>query len=234
MMNMTNTETIPMVFLESLGDYVYMYRDLAGNPKYTGKGRGNRCLSHINSKGYDINDLWIVACNLERFRLDEKDASFVLESYLISTLQPTDNAVAGHYKECFIMSKFSEIFGTWKEDQIDNLESLPSWYTDNYGFIKGRSGKLTITATSTVFESVTRNGVQVGWTTMPNGDVNEITFMLGKSEFKKNLEAWAKELGLQDLENVGSGDRKDRRFTASVSDANQALDIFKDLFEIND
>lgn len=156
----TKSDVIPMAFMESLGDYVYCYKDADGRERYVGKGRGNRCLTHLNTKNYNIDDLWIVARNLERFNLDRKDASFVLESYLISTHQPEDNMVSGHHKDCFKMAKFSELFNVYKASQRDNFEALPDWYVTNYSKLSGRINVLTIKSDVTIIEFSRREQLQ--------------------------------------------------------------------------
>jgi len=83
-------------FFATLGQYVYQYIDSEGKPYYTGKGRADRCFAHVYEKGFDPEDCYIVARNLEKFE-DKKDwQSFLLESYLISTQNPDGNTVSGH------------------------------------------------------------------------------------------------------------------------------------------
>ena len=94
-------------FFATLGQYVYQYKDEQG-VYYTGKGNGDRCYAHVAEKGFDPEQCYIVARNLERFE-DKKDwQSFLLESYLIATLNPDGNSVSGHYKECFVMANLSD------------------------------------------------------------------------------------------------------------------------------
>lgn len=181
------SDVIPMAFLESLGDYVYCYRgkngahlplQANGKEKYVGKGRGNRCLVHLNTKNYDIEDLWILASNLERFNLDKKDASFVLESFLISTLQPKDNIVSGHYKECFKMAKFSELFNVYKASQHDNFEALPEWYISNYSKLKGRINILTVKSDTIYVEFSTMEQMQPSFYVTADGTAKQFKFSI--------------------------------------------------------
>jgi hypothetical protein len=224
-------ETIPMAFLETLGDYNYSYGP-PDKPYYVGKGRGNRCLEHIKSKGYSIDDLWIIARNLEQFT--GKDYSFAVESLLITILNPRDNKIPGHYKECFVMAKLSDILGEWQEDQLDNMEALPAWYVDNYEFLRGKAGKINMTPSNTDFESVTRSGLgQIMWKTEPNGDVTEVTFKLTKASLRDTLFSWLETCGFSEssVKHTGSGDMKDRRFSVKVREVNDALHIMEQMFE---
>ena len=147
------------VFFETLGKYVYMYRGTSERPSYIGKGVGDRCLHHLKDKGYKIDDCIIVAKNLERFNLDKKDWSFVLESYLISTLNPEDNSVSGHYKECFIMKDLSFLFGEFVDSQRDMFEEMTTLVSDNPDVFKGTIGYTESRGTSYVIESGMRENI---------------------------------------------------------------------------
>ena len=139
-------------FFDTLGDYVYMYRSrtLGVGPAYVGKGTGGRCLSHLKDKGYSIDDCVIVARNLEKFKLDEKDASFVLESYLIAHWSPEDNSVSGHYKDCFVMADLSKLFGSYVDSQrnmfseISDLVLSNSEVFNNIGYTETRASSYII------------------------------------------------------------------------------------------
>jgi len=144
-------------FFETLGQYVYMYRG-----KYVGKGVGDRCLHHLKDKGYKIEDCVIVARNLEKFNLDKKDASFVLESYLIATTNPEDNKVSGHYKECFIMSDLSFLFGEYVDSQRDMFEELTELVNNNAEVFKGTMGYTETRGTSFYIETGMRENVYFG------------------------------------------------------------------------
>jgi hypothetical protein len=149
-------------FFETLGQYVYMYRGTTDRPAYVGKGVGDRCLHHLKDKGYKIEDCMIVAKNLERFNLDKKDASFVLESYLIATLNPEDNSVSGHYKECFIMADLSFLFGEYVDSQRDMFAELNALVNENLDVFKGTMGYTETRGTSFYIETGMRENVYFG------------------------------------------------------------------------
>ena len=153
-------ESIPMAFWETLGQYVYGYRE-DDKFVYIGKGNKNRAISHVKSKDYSTDNLYIIARNLESFRDDKDDLqSFILESYLISLYDPRDNSVAGHHKECFVMAKFSELFEEFQKDQHDNFESLPDWFTENYSVFLNRINRMSITSGNHSMELATRQHMQ--------------------------------------------------------------------------
>lgn len=138
-----------MDFWETLGQYVYGYVDDNDKFLYIGKGNKNRALSHTKDKNYNLDNLIIIAKNLERFRIEKQDLqAFILESFLISQNNPKDNSVAGHHKECFIMAKFSELFDGYVKSKHDNFMALPEWYVQNYDKIGGRDQLLVVTIKS--------------------------------------------------------------------------------------
>lgn len=149
-------------FFETLGQYVYMYKPNNSHPAYIGKGIGDRCLHHLKDKGYSLNDCIIVARNLEKFNLEKKDASFVLESYLISTLSPKDNSVSGHYKECFIMSDLSFLFGEYVDSQRDMFNELSELVNGNSDVFKGTMGYTETRNTSYYIETGMRENIYFG------------------------------------------------------------------------
>jgi hypothetical protein len=106
-------------FYSELGEYVYCYTKdgTYKNAYYKGKGVGDRCTHHVKEKGYDINECYIVARNLEKFK--KKSPSFLLESWLIWENDPQDNRVSGHYKECFIMQNFNFLRDEFDASQRD-------------------------------------------------------------------------------------------------------------------
>lgn len=170
-------EVIPNEFWKTLGQYVYGYME-NGEYVYIGKGNGDRAKQHIKTKSYDLDNLYIIARNLERFNSSEKtdSESFLLESYLISRKNPRDNLVSGHYKECFEVAKFSELFNEYRASQNDNFEALPDWYISNYDKIKGRLNVMEIKSDIINFAGTTQNQLQVFFSVYPSGEVKSLKF----------------------------------------------------------
>ena len=163
-------------FLDTLGQYVYKYIDDEGNVLYIGKGRGNRCLWHLEDKGYELDHCYIVARNLEAFENKVDWQSFLLESWLIITEKPFDNSVSGHYKECFVMTSLSSLFTDWKNDQCDNFESFPEWYNENYDRLRGRLRVVQISSNNMYIESNTRNSINMKWYVSNTTDPIKVMF----------------------------------------------------------
>jgi hypothetical protein len=114
-----------MEFFENLGDYVYGYEctdetdeEWFGRIVYYGKGVGKRGKNHIKQKGYNIEDLRIIAKNMERFG---KDGAFLLESYLIEKWKPRDNKIKGKYNDCFTeVGSITELY----EEELENRRDM--------------------------------------------------------------------------------------------------------------
>ena len=179
-------------FFRSLGQYVYAYI-VDGDWKYVGKGNGNRGVQHIKTKGYDVKDLYIVARNLERFEDKQDWQSFLLESFAITQFNPSDNSVSGHYKECFVMAKWSELFNDYVDAQYDNFAELPEWYTANYNKLKGRLNVLELKSDVTVVWSTTRDKIQLNFFVDNNGNPYDVKFAIwakGDALIKKEQELY--------------------------------------------
>jgi len=149
-------------FFSTLGQYVYCFRGPNGETNYIGKGVGDRCLHHIKDKGYSFEDCTIIARNLERFNLEKKDASFLLESYLISTLSPKDNSVGGHYKECFVMANLSFLFDEYSNSQRNMFNEMVEFVEHNRDAFNGTVGFTETRQTSFYLETGAKDNIYAG------------------------------------------------------------------------
>lgn len=218
-------------FFATLGQYVYQYIDSEGKVYYTGKGNGDRCWAHVADKQFDPEHCHIVARNLEKFE-DKKDwQSFLLESYLISTLNPDGNSVAGHYKECFVMASLSSMFKNYVSDQYDMFESMPDWYIEHYDTFRGRLREVNLNATTAFFLSNARNKMYMMWWWSPNSvDPIKITFEINlpdgeqlKSQ-KATMRKWLKENGYEKTHDDG----KVQKFGVFAEDIEDVVALFNE------
>jgi hypothetical protein len=220
---------IPGAFWETLGQYVYGYKE-DGNFVYVGKGNGNRALSHVGSKEYNTDNLYIIARNLERFEEKKDYQSFLLESYLISSNSPRDNSVSGHYKECFIMAKMSELFNEFEKSQHDNFEVLPDWYVENYNIFKGRLNVFVVKSHHHLLEFETTHKMQPVLEITTDDEVSLKVQIHARDEVletrKEQLYTFCEQLGIQDLEEVGVRNH----FQIGVEDKEMAFKFIEDFY----
>ena len=221
--------SIPGAFWETLGQYVYGYME-DGKFVYVGKGNGNRALSHIGSKEYDTDNLYIIARNLERFGEKKDWQSFLLESYLISNNNPRDNSVSGHYKECFIMAKMSELFNEFEKSLHDNFELLPDWYVDNYDKFKGRLNVYVAKSHHHLLEFNTLQKMQPELSITTEGDVTLKVMVHAQGDVletrKEQLYTFCEQLGITDIEQVGVRNH----FQIGVDDQEMAFKFIEDFY----
>lgn len=231
---MIKSESIPAAFWQTLGQYVYAYIE-NGKWLYVGKGNGNRAVQHITTKGYDIDNLYIVAKNLEKFDIDGKQdwQSFILESFMITRYTPSDNRVSGHYKDCFEMAKFSELFNVYKASQNDNFESLPEWYVENYNKIKGRLNVVEIKTDQIILSYATREQIQPSFWVTAAGEPKNFRFAIWadgeKLDMRKDqLFTFLKSCGImpENIEKIGSREFYEVKSDLDVNTVIDTIDQF--------
>lgn len=227
-MFLKDTESIPAACWETLGQYVYGYKE-DGKWVYIGKGNKNRAQSHVGDKGYNIKDLYIIARNLERF--DKQDyQSFLLESFLITNESPRDNSVSGHYKECFIMAKMSELFNEFEKSQHDNFESQPDWYVENYNIFKGRLNVYVVKSHHHVLEFETSHKMQPVLEITTDDEVQLKVMIHAKKDVletrKEQLYTFCEEFGITDIEEVGVRNH----FNIGVESKEMAFKFIEDFY----
>lgn len=218
-------------FFSTLGQYVYKYVDEKDYILYIGKGNGDRCLSHLKSKKYKLENCYIVARNLEQFE-DKKDwQSFLLESYLITTLTPEHNSVSGHYKECFVMASLSSLFSDYESSQYDNFETLPQWYVENYDIFRNRIREIKINSTTTFLMSNARNAIYMMWYWSPNEEQVKVTFEINQD--RERMLATQKKL-ISLLEDKGYKtfpDGKEAKVAINVENIHTVIELFADFWK---
>jgi hypothetical protein len=217
-------------FFATLGQYVYKYIDTKGKLLYVGKGNGDRCLAHLEDKGYSIEHCYIVARNLEKFNGKKDGESFLLESYLIANEMPEANSVSGHYKECFIMKPLSSMFSEFQSDQYDNFENLPEWFMLNYAVFKGKLREIKINSTSTFFLSSARNNMYMMWywSTVESNEPIKVTFEFNAQDdkleaMKKQMKQWLKDGGYTKT----FADGKDSKMAVNVENIDALIGLFE-------
>jgi hypothetical protein len=215
-----------LAFFETLGQYVYKYVNDIGLTIYVGKGVGDRCLSHLKDKGYRIDNCYIVARNLEKFA---DKPSLLLESFLINQINPADNIVAGHYKECFGVTSLSSMFSDFKSDQFDNFEQFPEWYVENYQGFKGKLRAFNISAGNIWVQSSGRNSIYMQWYWYPNEEEVKVTYEVGYGDdqrieaIKNKLIEWLGENGYNDP----FPDGKKQKIAINCENIDAVIELFK-------
>jgi len=120
-------------FFKLCGKYIYGYK----NPEtsdwdYIGKGVGDRAYSHVEDKGLDWDNCYLLARNLESYDSTIDGTQFAIEAFLIDFFDPKLNLVKGkRQKEIYIMSRFAGLFEQHQNDQREMYEELYEFIRDN-------------------------------------------------------------------------------------------------------
>jgi len=120
-------------FFKLLGKYIYGYK----NPEtsdwdYIGKGIGDRAYHHVEDKGLDWDNCYLLAKNLESYDSTIDGTQFAIEAFLIDFFDPKLNSVKGkRQKETYIMSRFAGLFEQHLDEQREMYEELYEFIRDN-------------------------------------------------------------------------------------------------------
>ena len=151
-------DSIPKAFWDSLGKYVYGYKDADGNWEYIGKGTGRRIKSHVKTKELDLDNAWIIARNLEDFEGKHDSHSFLIESLLIELNNPALNSVSGHYKENFVMASLKGLFGEYVSGEMNYHYEMVECLTRHRDVLEKHVAYTQSNNNGYIIRSGTRNG----------------------------------------------------------------------------
>jgi len=213
-------------FFSTLGYYVYWYAD-GDDPYYIGKGIGDRCWAHVVDKGFDPEHIHIVGQNLS------EEQALALESYLIFKHNPKRNKVLGHHTEKFVMAKLSEVHTEYTNAKYDNFEVLPTWYTENYSYFKGKIRALNLSDTSTFVMSSANQQMYMMWYWYPLGEepikvTFEVNLPVGDNmnAVKERLCLWLKKEGFKNI----SDDGKAQKLAVYVNSIEEVLNLWNNFW----
>ena len=231
-------DNIPKAFWDSLGKYVYGYKDADGNWEYIGKGTGRRIKSHVKTKELDLDNAWIIARNLEDFEGKNDSHSFSIESLLIEIYNPELNSVSGHYKENFVMASLKGLFGEYVSGEMNYHYEMVDFMQRHREKLEKHVGAATSNQQGFLVRSGTRNGHTVRM------DFSEGEYSIGVSitsvkdhdidrdkarQLKKNLIAALGEDYPYEVVDEGSSASKAGAFSFGVEDEETMVQFFVDM-----
>ena len=215
-------------FFKLLGKYVYGYK----NPEtsdwdYIGKGVGDRAYSHVEDKGLDWDNCYLLARNLESYDSTIDGTQFAIEAFLIDFFDPKLNSVKGkRQKETYIMSRFAGLFEQHQNDQREMFEEMYEFIRDNevvrrnVGF-SGSRGKTFEVETGAIDNLYCK--IKMDASTAE--DTISVTFKGGKRNAEKidRITEMCSEFKV-----VGTGSGNDPWVSFQVEDFDTALDLWTD------
>ena len=215
-------------FFKLLGKYIYGYK----NPEtsdwdYIGKGVGDRAYCHVEDKGLDWNDCYLLARNLESYDSTIDGTQFAIEAFLIDFFDPKLNSVKGkRQKETYIMSRFAGLFEQHQNDQREMFEEMYEFIRDNevvrrnVGF-SGSRGKTFEVETGAIDNLYCK--IKMDASTAE--DTISVTFKGGKRNASK-IDAIIEMCSEFDV--IGTGSGNDPWVSFQVEDFDTALSLWTD------
>ena len=215
-------------FFKLLGKYIYGYK----NPEtsgwdYIGKGVGDRAYSHVEDKGLDWDNCYLLARNLESYDSNTDGTSYAIEAFLIDFFEPQLNEKSGNkQKETYIMSRFAGLFEQHQNDQREMFEEMYEFIRDNdvvrrnVGF-SGSRGKTFEVETGAIDNLYCK--IKMDASTAE--DTISVTFKGGKRNAEKidRITEMCSEFKV-----VGTGSGNDPWVSFQVEDFDTALDLWTD------
>ena len=215
-------------YFKLLGKYIYGYK----NPEtthwdYIGKGVGDRAYFHVEDKGLDWDNCYLLARNLESYDSNTDGTSYAIEAFLIDFFEPLLNEKSGNkQKETYIMSRFAGLFEQHQNDQREMFEEMYEFIRDNevvrrnVGF-SGSRGKTFEVETGAIDNLYCK--IKMDASTAE--DTISVTFKGGKRNAEKidRITEMCSEFKV-----VGTGSGNDPWVSFQVEDFDTALDLWTD------
>ena len=215
-------------FFRNLGVYVYGYKDpeTVDGWNYIGKGVGDRAYAHVEDKGLDWDDCFVIARNMENYG-DGHAIAHALESFCIEHFKPKLNLVKGKYQEeIYIMSRFAGLFEQHLSEQREMFREVHDFISENE-IIRSKVGYSNSRNKTWTVETGAIDNIYCSIKVDASGSEDKITVTF-KGNRAKAAVIEAMQEQCSDLETVGTGSGNDPWFSVLVYSLDDALQLWTD------